>query len=75
MTKMMKIKMTKKHTFSGRTMEEVEVDKNDQYDEDQDDINHTLFGRTIEDVEEEAPELEQPASSGMLTGGILDDVQ
>ena len=56
-------------------MEEVEVDKNDQYDEDQDDINHTLFGRTIEDVEEEAPELEQPASSGMLTGGILDDVQ
>ena len=59
----------------GNTMEDVEVDKDDQNDENQDDINHTLLGRTIEDVEEEAPELEQPASSGMLTGGILDDIQ
>ena len=61
--------------LSGSTMEDVEVDKDDQNEENQDDINHTLLGRTIEDVEEEAPELEQPASSGMLTGGILDDVQ
>ena len=61
--------------LSGSTMEGVEVDKDDQNNENQDDINHTLFGRTMEDVEEEAPELEQPASSGMLTGGILDDIQ
>ena len=61
--------------LSGSTMEDVEVDKDDQNEENQDDINHTLSGRTIEDVEEEAPELEQPASSGMLTGGILDDIQ
>ena len=59
----------------GSTMEDVEADKDDQDDEDQDDINHTLFGSTMEDVEEEAPELEQPASSGMLTGGILKDIQ
>ena len=39
--------------LSGSTMEDVEVDKDDQNDENQDDINHTLLGRTIEDVEEE----------------------
>ena len=61
--------------LSGSTMEDVEVDLDEQNDKNQDDINHTLLGRTIEDVEEEAPELEQPASSGMLTGGILDDIQ
>ena len=42
----------------GRTMEDVEVykddqDKDDQDDEDQYDINHTLLGSTMEDVEEE----------------------
>ena len=50
-------------------------DEGDHDDEDEDHIGHTLFGSTMEDVEEEAPELEQPASSGMLTGGILADVQ
>ena len=39
--------------LSGSTMEDVEVDKDDQNEENQDDINHTLLGRTTEDVEEE----------------------
>ena len=34
-------------------MDDVEVDKDDQDEEDLDDMNQTLFGSTMEDVEEE----------------------